>query len=94
MATLASGLSDSISDDEDLARFLTQSSQFTTTLVKPAAFLPNPKDHQTSVSRHGPEPRADFVDAGIIGSRHQNPACGSYLQSANGKSRTTGGRGR
>src|SRR5690242_3781739 len=65
MATLPSGLSDSIPDDEDLARFLTQSSQFTTTLVKPAAFLPNPKDHQTSVSRHGPEPRVDLWMLGL-----------------------------
>jgi hypothetical protein len=65
MATLPSGLSDSISDDEDLARFLTQSSQFTTPLVKPAAFLPNPKDHQTSVSRHGPEPKADLWMLGL-----------------------------
>ena len=65
MATLPSGLSDSVSNDEDLARFLTQRSQFTTSLVKPAAFLPNPKDHETSVSRHGPEPRADLWTLGL-----------------------------
>jgi len=65
MATLPSGLSDSVSDNEDLARFLTQSSQFTTSLVKPAAFLPNPKDRQTSISRHGPEPREDLWTLGL-----------------------------
>jgi len=47
-----------VSDGEDLVRFLTQSSQFSTTLVlvKPATFLPNPRDQNTSVSRHGREP--------------------------------------
>jgi hypothetical protein len=65
MATLPSGLFDSIFDDEDLARFLTQSSQFTATLVKPAAFLPSPKDRETSVSRHGSEPREDLWTIGL-----------------------------
>lgn len=65
MATLPSGLSDLVSDDEELARFLTQSSQFTTTLVKPAAFLPNPKDRETSVSRHGPDPRENLWAIGL-----------------------------
>lgn len=53
---LPSGLPEQIDDDEDLARFLVQSNQFNATSVKPSAFLPNPKDHETSVSRHGPEP--------------------------------------
>jgi hypothetical protein len=45
---LPSGLPEQIQDEEDLARFLVQSSQFTTTSVKPSAFLPNPKDRETS----------------------------------------------
>ncbi len=45
MATLPSGLSDIVADEEDLARFLTQSSQFSSTMAKAAAFLPGPKDH-------------------------------------------------
>lgn len=65
MATLPSGLSDSVSDDEDLARFLTQSSHFTATQVKPAAFLPSPRDRETSVSRHGPEPREQLWTIGL-----------------------------
>jgi len=56
MATLPSGLEEIIADDEDLARYLTSSSQFNAIMVKPAAFLPNPKDRETSVFRHGSEP--------------------------------------
>jgi len=55
MPTLPSGLSDQVDDGEDLARFLTQSNQFKP-CVKPALFLPSPKDHKTSVSRHGAVP--------------------------------------
>src|SRR6266852_6102408 len=53
---LASGLPDSVADDEDLARFLTSSSQFNVQMAKPAAFLPSPTDRETSVFRHGSEP--------------------------------------
>ena len=54
---LPSGLSETIADDEDLARFLVSSSLFNTVMVKPAAFLPNPKNGETSVFRHGSLPR-------------------------------------
>jgi hypothetical protein len=56
MATLPSGLPDLIAGEEDLARFLTQSNQFNASMAKPAAFLPTPKDRETSVSRHGRNP--------------------------------------
>lgn len=56
MATLPSGLSDLIGDEEELARFFTQSNQFNVLMAKPAAFLPSPKDRETSISRHGKEP--------------------------------------
>jgi len=56
MATLSSGLPDLVADEEDLARFLTQSNQFNASMAKPAAFLPSPKDRETSVARHGTEP--------------------------------------
>lgn len=71
MATLPSGLLDRVEDDEDLARFLTQSSQYNSLMAKPAAFLPNPKDRETSVSRHGSEPRARLwtIGAEAAGSR-------------------------
>jgi hypothetical protein len=53
---LVSGLPDIVADDEDLARFLTSSSQFNARMVKPAAFLPA-RDGEASVFRHGADPR-------------------------------------
>lgn len=71
MATLASGLPDHVGDDEDLARFLTQSSHFNATMAKPAAFLPSPRDRETSVSRHGSQPLESLwaLGAGATGER-------------------------
>jgi hypothetical protein len=57
METLPPGLAEVVEDAEDLAGYLTSSSQFTAVMVKPAAFLPNPRDGETSVFRHGREPR-------------------------------------
>lgn len=53
MKMLTSGLPEQVADDEDLARYLTQSNQFSAQhqMAKPAAFLPNPKDRETSVFR-------------------------------------------
>lgn len=65
MATLGSGLPDHVDDDEDLARYLTQSSQFNVTMAKPSAFLPNPRDRETSVSRHGMEPLEGLWALGV-----------------------------
>lgn len=56
MGVLPSGLAEVIVDDEDLARFLTSSSQFNAHMAKPAAFLPNPQDRETSIFRHGNKP--------------------------------------
>ena len=56
MGVLPSGLAEVIVDDEDLARFLTSSSQFNAHMAKPAAFLPNPPDRETSIFRHGNKP--------------------------------------
>ena len=56
MEALSSGLPERVGDDEDLARFLTQSNQFNSVMAKPAAFLPHPKHKNTSVFRHGNEP--------------------------------------
>jgi len=55
---LASGLPDLVADDEDLARFLPSSSQYHFQIAKPASFLPSASDRETSVFRHGSEPRA------------------------------------
>lgn len=64
MVYLPSGLPDAIADDEDLARFLTQRNQFSSIIVKPAAFLPSPRDRETSVSRHGLKPSAGLWKLG------------------------------
>ena len=57
---LASGLPDIVADDEDLARFLFSSRHYNTQMAKPAAFLPSPNDRETSVFRHGAEPRDEL----------------------------------
>lgn len=54
---LSSGLHEVVADGEPLARFLTSSSLFNAAVVKPAAYMPGPKDGKTSVFRHGVEPR-------------------------------------
>jgi hypothetical protein len=51
MATLPSGLPDLVGNEEALTRFLTSSSLFSSVMIKPAAFLPNPKFRNTSVFR-------------------------------------------
>jgi hypothetical protein len=72
MATLPSGLPDLVADEEDLARFLTQSNQFNALVAKPAAFLPSPKDHETSVSRHGSEPVETLWEIGLNAAGDRN----------------------
>jgi len=64
MPTLPSGLPVIVGDDEDLSRFLTQSNQFNASMPKPAAFLPSPADRETSVFRHGREPRDELWNIG------------------------------
>jgi hypothetical protein len=64
---LASGLPDVVAGEEDLARFLPSSKLFNATMAKPAAFLPSANDGETSVFRHGSEPR-DVLWA--IGAKH------------------------
>lgn len=56
MATLPSGLPETVADDETVSRFLTHSNQFTPTMAKGAAFMPNPKYRNTSVFRIGLKP--------------------------------------
>jgi hypothetical protein len=45
-----------VADEEDLSRFLTQSSHFASGMAKPAALLPSPKHKNTSVFRIGSDP--------------------------------------
>ncbi len=65
MAALPSGLPETVDDGEDLARFLTSSGQFNTRMAKPAAFLPNPKNGETSLFRHGSEPLTSLREIGV-----------------------------
>ena len=53
---LCSGLPELIANEEPLARFLVSSGHFNSVGVKQSAFLPSPKDRETSVFRHGAEP--------------------------------------
>lgn len=54
-----------IADDEDLARFLTQSNHFKQGQVLPTAFLPSRRDHTTSVCRHGAVPLDSLRQLGL-----------------------------
>jgi hypothetical protein len=69
---LPSGLPDLVADGEDLARFLTQSSHFTASMPKPAAFLPSPNGRETSVSRHGPAPLESLWAIGLEAAGDRN----------------------
>ena len=73
MATLDSGLPDLVGDEEDLARFLTSSSQYNATMAKPSAFLPNQKFKNTSVFRHGKEPLDELKRIGAEHLRGERP---------------------
>jgi hypothetical protein len=57
MEMLPSGLPEIVADEEDLARFLTSRGHFNSKVVKPSAFMPEIEDRETSVFRHGSEPR-------------------------------------
>lgn len=63
---LSSGLPEEIHDAEDLARFLVHRDHFSSTAVKPAAFVPNRKDRETSVTRHGREPAESLWGLGEL----------------------------
>jgi hypothetical protein len=56
MEKLSSGLPELVADQEELARFLTQSNQFNSLMAKPSAFLPHPIHRNTSVFRIGGDP--------------------------------------
>ena len=60
MPVLPSGLAELVADEEDLARFLTSSSQFNGASLKPSALLPNPKTRDTSVFRQAAKPSSNL----------------------------------
>jgi hypothetical protein len=53
---LPSGLPEIVANEEPISRFLTSRNHYNTTVVKPSAFIPNPKDGCLSVARHNAEP--------------------------------------
>lgn len=65
MTYLPSGLPETVGDNEDLARFLTQSGHCPKGKVHPSAFLPSKIDRATSVSRHGREPLDHLRSLGV-----------------------------
>jgi len=69
---LPSGLPEVVAGDEPLARFLTSRSLFNSAMVKPAAYMPSPKDGNTSVFRHGAEPQKSLLEIAathVVGER-------------------------
>lgn len=60
--SLPSKLPDHVGDEEEIARFLTSSGHFNTKGPKPNAFMPNPKNGETSVFRHGAEPLEELKE--------------------------------
>lgn len=61
---LPSGLEAMVRDREDLARFVMSSRQYSSKGLHHTAFLPNPKNGETSVFRHGEEPRERLKSIG------------------------------
>lgn len=59
--SLPSGLPEHVADGEDLARFLTSSGHYNTSVVRPSAFMPNPRNGEASIFRHGPVPMEDLM---------------------------------
>lgn len=62
---LVSGLPEYVEDDEDIARFLTQSGHFKKGRVSASAFLPCTYGRETSTSRHGPVPLDELQQLGL-----------------------------
>jgi hypothetical protein len=62
MSDLPSGLPVIVGDEEELCRFLTSSNDYSVEKQRPRprVFLPNPKNHETSVFRHGVEPEDEL----------------------------------
>ena len=62
-------------------RFLTQGDHYKAAVVKPAAFLPNPRDKETSVSRHGRAPLERLWEIGAVAAG-QRPLHGAAIVKA------------
>lgn len=78
--SLPSGLPEHVGDAEPLARFLTSSGHYNAEAPKPAAFLPNPKNGETSVFRQLEE--LALLDAGRKYVGMERPLHGAAIVSA------------
>jgi hypothetical protein len=85
MEKLDSGLSRQVADEEELARFLTQSNHFNTIGVKPPAFLPSRKTGDTSVFRHGREPAESLQALGRSAARERKLYGAAVLKAADAR---------
>lgn len=63
--SLPSGLPEEVGDEEPLARFLTSSGHFNSESPRPTAFLPNPKNGETSVFRQPEEPVSALLETAV-----------------------------
>lgn len=57
--TLPSGLPEEVQDEEPISRFLTSHGHYNSKAIRPAAFMPNPKNGRLSVARHDAEPLSE-----------------------------------
>lgn len=64
---LPSGLVEEVSNNEQISRFLTSSSHFNSTAIKPSAFLPNRNDGRLSVARHRGSPDDEVLKIALEG---------------------------
>jgi hypothetical protein len=69
---LLSGLPEQVANEENLARFLTYRSQFNSNGVKHSVFLPEREHKETSVYRHGSEPRESLWVVGEVATKGRN----------------------
>ena len=79
MKVLSSGLPERVDDNENLVRFLTSRSQLKSFMAKPSAFLPNPKDGETSIFRHDANSQEALWQIGIERIGTERPLYGAAI---------------
>lgn len=92
MSTLPSGRPVAVADEEPLARFLPTSSWYNAVGVKPAAFLPNPANGETSVFRHGKTPEEPLwaIGQSIVSGSTRNIYGVAFVAAGDVRSETLG----
>lgn len=59
-----------------------QGNQFSTASVKPSAFLSNPRDRETSVSRHGRQPSQRLWELGLLAAGERPLRAAAFVKAA------------